>query len=63
MKVKTALFALLMLLFGGAQALSIQERIDRDIAQGKPVIIHVSVALADNENQWIVSVPEAIGNG
>jgi hypothetical protein len=40
-----------------------QERIENDIAAGKPVVIHVSVALADNENQGIVPVPVAIGNG
>jgi hypothetical protein len=42
---------------------SVQERIDRDIASGKPLVIHVSVALADNEHQWIAKVPAAIGNG
>jgi hypothetical protein len=51
------------LIFTQAYAGSTQERIDRDIAQGKPIVIHVSVALADNKHQWIASVPEAIGNG
>ena len=40
-----------------------QERIDKDISAGKPVVIQVSVALADNENQGIVPVPSSIGNG
>ncbi len=40
-----------------------QERIDNDIIADQPVIIQVLVALADNKNQWIVPVPEAIGNG
>ena len=44
-------------------ALPTQDRIDKDISQGRPVVIHVSVALADNKHQWIVPVPEAIGNG
>ncbi len=42
---------------------STQKRIDADIKAGKPVVIHLSVALADNKNQWIVPVPESIGNG
>lgn len=40
-----------------------QERIDKDIARGKPIVIHVSVALADNKHQWIAPVHESIGNG
>lgn len=40
-----------------------QQRITKDIADGKHVVIQVVVALADNENQWIVPVPEALGNG
>lgn len=50
-------------LSGAAAASTVQTRIDRDIGRGEPVVVHVSVALADNENQWIVPVPEAIGNG
>lgn len=63
MKVKAVVFVLLVLLFNAAQASSTQQRIDSDIEQGKPLVIHVSVALADNKHQWIVPVPEAIGNG
>jgi hypothetical protein len=51
------------LIFTQAHAGSTQQRIDRDIAQGMPIVIHVSVALADNKHQWIAPVPEAIGNG
>lgn len=46
-----------------AYAFATQQRIDDDVSQGLPIVIHVSVALADNINQWIVPVPEAIGNG
>ncbi len=57
------LFLLLLAFYGDAFASATQQRIDRDIAQGNPIVIHVSVALADNKHQWIASVPEAIGNG
>lgn len=40
-----------------------QERMDKDIREGKPIVIQVSVALADNRNQWIVPVPKSLGNG
>ena len=40
-----------------------RERIDNDILAGYPVVIQVSVALADNEHQGIVPVPASIGNG
>ncbi len=58
-------FVLLNLIFLAqpVSASSTQERIDSDIIAGQPVIIQVSVALADNKNQWIVPVPAAIGNG
>lgn len=46
-----------------ASASPVQERIDRSIHAGEPVVVHVTVALADNKNQWIVPVPESIGNG
>jgi hypothetical protein len=57
---------ILILLFNHPQTalgLTTQQRMDNDIADGKPIVIQVSVALADNKNQWIVPVPEAIGNG
>jgi hypothetical protein len=40
-----------------------QDRVDDDIAKGKPIFVQVVVALADNRNQWIVPVPASIGNG
>lgn len=46
-----------------AFASSTQTRLDEDIANGKPIVIQLSVALADNKHQWIVPVPAAIGNG
>lgn len=42
---------------------STQMRLDQDIEAGKPIVIQLSVALADNKHQWIVPVPESIGNG
>lgn len=41
----------------------VQERIDSDTAAGKPVVVHVVVALCDNAHQTIVPVPAALGNG
>ena len=38
-------------------------RISDDIAAGKPIVVHVVVALCDNRNQGIVPVPPKIGNG
>jgi hypothetical protein len=46
-----------------AFASSTQTRIDIDIASQNPIVIQVSVALADNKNQWIAPVPKEIGNG
>ncbi len=42
---------------------AVQERIDADSATGRPVVVHLTVALCDNANQGIVPVPEALGNG
>ncbi len=41
----------------------VQDRLDHDLADGQPVVIHVVVALCDNANQGIVPVPEHLGNG
>lgn len=38
-------------------------RVSRDLAAGRPLVAHVVVALCDNDNQGIVPVPRAIGNG
>lgn len=36
---------------------AVQDRLDRDIEAGSPVVVHVVVALCDNANQGIVPVP------
>lgn len=41
----------------------VQVRIDADIAAGRPIVVHVVVALCDNTNQGIVPVPRALGDG
>lgn len=66
MKIKNAIPILSIILLTHTSvtfALDTRERIDTDIAAGKPVVIQVSVALADNENQGIIPVPSSIGNG
>ncbi len=42
---------------------SVQERMSNDIADGKPLIAHVVVALCDNKYQGIVPVPADLGDG
>ena len=65
----TVYIVMAMIALGGVDLASattgddVQKRIDIDLANGKPVVIHVVVALCDNINQGIVPVPEAIGNG
>ncbi|MBN2419112.1 MAG: hypothetical protein JXL81_06975 [Deltaproteobacteria bacterium] len=66
MKIKGIIFAFLVIFLccpATTLSSSTQKRIDNDISAGKPVVIHVSVALADNDNQGIVPVPASIGNG
>lgn len=46
-----------------AAGATVQQRLDADLKNGVPIVIHVSVALADNKNQWIVPVPDNLGNG
>ena len=41
----------------------VQARIDADIATGRPIVVHVVVALCDNASQGIVPVPRALGDG
>jgi len=41
----------------------VQSRITQDLADGRPVVVHVTVALCDNANQGIVPVPRHLGNG
>lgn len=40
-----------------------QTRVTRDVAAGRPIVVHVVVALCDNVNQGIVRVPASLGNG
>lgn len=47
----------------GATGEETQARIAVDIAAGRPVVVHVIVALCDNEHQGIVPVPAQLGNG
>ncbi|MHC4715231.1 MAG: hypothetical protein ACYTAN_18505 [Planctomycetota bacterium] len=41
----------------------LQERIDRDVGAGAPVVVHVVVALYDSENPDAFPFPEGLGNG
>jgi len=41
----------------------VQQRLNHDLANGRPVVVHVVVALCDNDHQGILPVPEALGNG
>ena len=59
----TYLLIVLFVQSSSAMGSETQDRIDQDLAAGNPIVIHVSVALADNKHQWIVRVPAAIGNG
>ncbi len=40
-----------------------QQRTSVDVAKGRPVVIHVVVALADNAHQGIAPVPARLGDG
>lgn len=62
-KTGLALAFVLISLTATMQASPTQGRLDTDVKAGNPIAIHVSVALADNEHQWIAPVPESIGNG
>jgi hypothetical protein len=60
-KIKNWFFLFLCL---GCSALAdTQTRINQSIAAHQPIVVHVSVALADNEHQWIAPVPSFLGNG
>jgi hypothetical protein len=48
---------------GASRGQDVQDRIDAELELGRPIVIHVVVALCDNEYQGIVPVPKAIGNG
>ena len=58
----------LLVLLPAARALAqtnqaVQDRIDVDVGAGKPIVVHVVVALCDNINQGIVPVSKKLGNG
>jgi len=46
-----------------ASGKAVQDRVSNDTIKGRPVVIHVVVALCDNKYQGIVPVPKGIGNG
>ena len=43
--------------------IDVQSRMSADIAAGKPIVVHIVVALCDNKYQGIVPVPKSLGNG
>ena len=47
----------------GSVGMELQARIVHDLSAGRPVVVHVVVALCDNANQGIVPVPQELGNG
>jgi hypothetical protein len=66
MKQKNIILLSLTFLFGFGFSLkshSNQTRIEKDISNNEAIVIHTLVALADNKNQFIVPVPESLGNG
>jgi hypothetical protein len=40
-----------------------QARLSADLEEGRPVVVHVVVALCDNDNQGIVPVSRQLGDG
>ena len=42
---------------------AVQDRLDLDLREGQPIVVHVVVALCDNIHQGIVPVPASLGNG
>ena len=67
--IRRSLASILLLLaahFAGAEGVSsesVQERMSEDVAEGKPLVAHIVVALCDNKYQGIVPVPAQLGNG
>src|SRR5262245_40800997 len=41
----------------------VQARMSADASAGAPIVVHVIVALCDNEHQGIIPVPKSLGNG
>ena len=48
---------------GAATGQETHSRIAVDLAAGRPIVVHLVVALCDNENQGIVPVPKHLGDG
>ncbi|MEM7248616.1 MAG: hypothetical protein AAF533_25015 [Acidobacteriota bacterium] len=48
---------------GATEAAEVQARLDDDLAAGRPIVVHVVVALCDNASQGIVPVPAQLGDG
>jgi len=46
-----------------AEYAEVQQRIDQNVRDGKAIVVHVVVALADNINQGIVPTSRSLGNG
>jgi hypothetical protein len=47
----------------GTTGTELQSRVGHDLSSGRPVVVHVVVALCDNVNQGIVPVSSELGNG
>ena len=58
-----AMLCALSSLVHGAETDSAAQRIQQDFKAGRPLVAHVIVALADNQHQGIVRVPQALGDG
>jgi hypothetical protein len=66
MRPRLAVATLWLLTFGAARAAetdSAAQRMLRDVDAGIPLVAHVVVALADNEHQGIVRIPQSLGDG
>ncbi len=66
MSARQAAAVLWLLSFSAAHAAetdSAAARLLQDSSAGKPLVAHVVVALADNEHQGIVRVPQSLGDG
>ncbi len=62
-QIRMAILGIAFLCAAVSQASEVQGRIDADAALGRPIVVHVVVALCDNVHQGIVRVPEALGKG
>lgn len=60
---KAAALVAAVLAAATAAAQDAAQRVRGDREAGRPLVVHVVVALCDNDHQGIVPVPRAIGNG